>query len=88
MDAIVSTRKGDFVVKFFDDKVTFDNIKSLCSSLSKSRTRIFRVLCIAKDFEENLQSNELVDLIDKIPKYFKLDLIFEEEQGYSMLWID
>ena len=88
VDAIVSTKKGDFVVKFYDSKVTFDNIKSLCNSLSKSRTRVFRVLCIAKDFEENLQSNELVDMMDSLPKYFKVDLIFEEEQGYSMLWID
>lgn len=88
VDAIVSTKKGDFVVKFYDGKVTFDNIKSLCNSLSKSRTRVFRVLCIAKDFEENLQSNELVDMMDSLPKYFKVDLIFEEEQGYSMLWID
>ena len=88
VDAIVSTKKGDFVVKFYDEKVSFEKIKSLCNSLSKSRTRVFRVLCIAKDFEENLQSNELVDLMDSLPKYFKLDLIFEEEQGYSMLWID
>jgi len=88
VDAIVSTKKGDFVVKFFDNKVTYENLVSLCRSLSKSRTRVFRVLCIAKDFEENLQSNELVDLMDAIPKYFKLDLIFEEDQGYSMLWID
>ena len=88
VDVIVSTKKGDFVVKFFDEKVTFEHIKSLCNSLSKSRTRVFRVLCVAKDFEENLQSNELVDLMDSLPKYFKLDLIFEEEQGYSMLWID
>ena len=88
VDIVLSTKKGDFVVKFYDDKVTYDNIKSLCSSLSKTRSRIFRVLCIGKDFDENLQSNELVDLMDALPKYFKLDLIFEEDQGYSMLWID
>ena len=88
VDAIVSTKKGDFVVKFFNEKVTYEKIKSLCDSLSKSRTRIFRVLCIAKDFDESLQSNKLVDLMDNLPKYFKVDLIFEEDQGYSMLWID
>ena len=88
VDAIVSTKKGDFVVKFYDEQVNFENIKSLCNSLTKSRTRVFRVLCIAKDFDEKLQSQELVDLMDSLPKYFKLDLIFEEDQGYSMLWID
>ena len=88
IDAIISTKKGDFVIKFFDDKVTYDKIKELCSSLSKSRTRIFRVLFVARDFEEQLQSNQLVDMMDNLPKYFKTDLIFEEDQGYSMLWID
>lgn len=88
VDAIVPTKKGDFVVIFYDNVVSYSNLKSLCEDLSKSRERIFRVLCVAKDFESDLQTNQLVDLMDKLPKYFKLDLIFEEEQGYSMLWID
>ncbi|RDJ31165.1 MAG: hypothetical protein DWQ18_03710 [Crenarchaeota archaeon] len=88
VDAVVSTKKGDFIVKFYDKQVTFDDLSSLCSALAKGRSRVFRVLCIAKDFDDDLQSNKLVDLMDSIPKYFKLDLIFEEEQGYSMLWID
>jgi len=88
IDAIVPTKKGDFIVKFFDNVVTYDEIKSLCEKLSKSRARIYRVLCIAKDFQQELQTPKLVDLMDDLPAYFKVDLIFEEEQGYSMLWID
>ena len=88
IDAIVNTKKGDFIIKFFDNPVSFDDLKSLCEALSKTRARVFRVLCVAKEFDETLQSNKLVDLMDGLPKYFKLDLIFEEEQGYSMLWID
>jgi len=88
IDAIVPTKKGDFIVKFFDNVVTYDEIKSLCEKLSKSRSRIYRVLCIAKDFQQELQTQKLVDLMDDLPTYFKVDLIFEEEQGYSMLWID
>ncbi len=88
IDAIVPTKKGDFIVKFFDNVVTYDEIKSLCEKLSKSRARIYRVLCIAKDFQQELQTSKLVNLMDDLPTYFKVDLIFEEEQGYSMLWID
>ncbi len=88
IDAIVPTKKGDFIVKFFDNVVTYDEIKSLCDKLSKSRARIYRVLCIGKDFEQELQTQKLVDLMDELSIYFKVDLIFEEEQGYSMLWID
>lgn len=88
IDAIVSTSKGDFIVKFYDKTVSSSDIVSLVNVLSKSRDKIFRVLCVAKDYDEELQSNKLVDFMDKLPKYFKLDLIFEEESGYSMLWID
>lgn len=88
IDGIVSTKKGDFIVKFYDKKVSESDLKNLIKTLSKSRDKIFRVLCVAKDYDEDLQSNKLVGILDKIPKYFKLDLIFEEEHGYSMLWID
>ncbi len=88
IDGIVSTKKGDFIVKFYDKTVSESDLKNLVTILSKSRDKIFRVLCVAKDYEEDLQSNKLVGIMDKIPKYFKLDLIFEEEHGYSMLWID
>jgi len=88
IDGIVSTKKGDFIVKFYEKTVSESDLKNLVNILSKSRDKIFRVLCVAKDYEEDLQSNKLVGIMDKIPKYFKLDLIFEEEHGYSMLWID
>ena len=85
---IVSTKKGDFIVKFYDKSVNESDLKNLVQLLSKSRDKIFRVLCVAKDYDESLQSNKLVEIMDNLPKYFKLDLIFEEEHGYSMLWID
>ena len=88
IDGIVSTKKGDFIVKFYDKTVSESDLKNLVDILSKSRDKIFRVLCVAKDYEDDIQSNKLVDIMDKMPKYFKLDLIFEEEHGYSMLWID
>ena len=88
LDGVVSTKKGDFVVKFYDKSVSSSDLENLVKTLSKSRDRIFRVLCVAKDYEEDLQSNKLVNFMDNLPKYFKLDLIFEEDTGYSMLWID
>lgn len=88
IDGIVSTKKGDFIVKFYNKTVTESDLTNLVKILSKSRDKIFRVLCVAKDYDETLQSNKLVGIMDKLPKYFKLDLIFEEEHGYSMLWID
>jgi len=88
LDAVVATNKGEFIVKFYEKTVSFSDIQELVNALIKSRDRIFRVLCVSKDYDEEIQSNKLVDIMDKMPKYFKLDLIFEEDNGYSMLWID
>ncbi len=88
LDAVVATNKGEFIVKFYEKTVSFSDIQKLVNTLIKSRDKIFRVLCVAKDYDEEVQSNKLVDIMDKLPKYFKLDLIFEEDNGYSMLWID
>ncbi len=87
VDIIVATKKGDFIVKFFDD-VSIKTIEQFAQTLSKSNRRIFRVLCVAKNYDEELQSNQLSSLMQNLGLKFDIDLIFEEEQGYSMLWIN
>ena len=86
-DIVVATKKGDFVVKFFDE-VSFKTLDSFTQALSKSNKQIFRVLCVAKNYDEELQSNQLSSLMQKLSLKYNMDLIFEEEQGYSMLWIN
>jgi hypothetical protein len=83
----VATKKGDFIVKFFDD-ASIKAIEQFAQTLSKSNKRIFRVLCVAKNYDEELQSNQLSSLMQKLGMKFYMDLIFEEEQCYSMLWIN
>ncbi len=87
VDIVVATKKGDFIVKFFDN-VSFKTIDQFAQSLSKSNKQIFRALCVAKNYDEDLQSNQLSSLMQKLNLKYNMDLIFEEEQGYSMLWIN
>lgn len=87
IDVIVPTKRGDFIVKFFDD-VTSDALEQFTDDLSKSGKAIFRVLCIAKNYDEQLQSSQLSSFMQKLNLDFDMDLIFEDEQGYSMLWIN
>jgi hypothetical protein len=46
------------------------------------------VLCVAKNFDEELQSVSLATILQNLNLKFDMDLIFEDEQGYSMLWIN
>ncbi|MEM3064711.1 MAG: hypothetical protein QW177_04990 [Candidatus Nitrosotenuis sp.] len=87
VDILVPTKKGDFVVKFFDN-VSFSTLEQFANNVSKSGKMIFRVLCVAKNYDEELQSPQLSSLMQKLNLDFDMDLIFEEEQGYSMLWIN
>ncbi|MEO9310490.1 MAG: hypothetical protein ABI337_09415 [Nitrososphaera sp.] len=87
VDILVPTKKGDFIVKFFDN-VSFSTLEQFTNNISKSGKLIFRVLCVAKNYDEELQSSQLSSLIQKLNLDFDMDLIFEEEQGYSMLWIN
>lgn len=86
VDIIVPTKRGDFIVKFFDN-VTYETLEKFSYDVSKSR-RAFRVLCVAKNYSEELQSAQLATLMQKLNLDFDMDLIFEDEQGYSMLWIN
>jgi hypothetical protein len=87
VDIIVSTKRGDFVVKFFDN-LSFKTLQEFTENLSKSGKMIFRVLCVAKNFDDQMQSSQLSTLMQQLDLDFDIDLIFEEEQGYSMLWIN
>jgi hypothetical protein len=87
VDVLVSTKRGDFIVKFFDN-VSYKTLEEFANNLSKSGKMIFRVLCVAKNFDEEMQSSQLSSMMQKLNVDFDMDLIFEEEQGYSMLWIN
>jgi hypothetical protein len=87
VDILVPTKKGDFIVKFFDN-VSFSTLEQFTNNISKSGKLIFRVLCVAKNYDEDLQSSQLSSLMQKLNLDFDMDLIFEDEQGYSMLWIN
>jgi hypothetical protein len=87
MDVVVSTKKGYFAVKFFDS-VSKQTLEQFASNLSKSGKPFFRVLCVAKNFDEELQSVSLATILQNLNLKFDMDLIFEDEQGYSMLWIN
>jgi len=87
MDVVVSTKKGYFAVKFFDS-ISTQTLEQFAANLSKSGKPFFRVLCVSKNFDDELQSANLANILQNLNLKFDMDLIFEDEQGYSMLWIN
>jgi hypothetical protein len=53
-------------------------------------TEIFRVICVAKSYEHNFMNRESLErlMTEDLNANFPVDLIVEEEIGYSVLWVD
>ena len=89
-DLVLYTKDGKFIVKIFSETVKFDDIEELVDSIKNNfdEEKIFRVISLAPKYDKNFESNELVDFMSKLKRKFNLDLIIEEDKGYSIIWID
>jgi len=90
-DAVLETKEGDFIVKYFQDIVKFEDIEDLVDAVKSNfddGKQVFRVICLAKRYDKIFEIDELVDKMDELKRKFNLDLIIEQENGYSMIWID
>jgi hypothetical protein len=99
VDLLMKTGEGNFVVKDFKDKiVTVEVLKDFIRILiTKFRvktdfpphTDIFRVICVAKTYDDELLNRETLEklMTQELNTDFEIDLIVEESVGYSVLWV-
>lgn len=89
-DLVVNTSEGDFVVEFFKNILTFDKLERFVERVIHiyEKKDIFRLVCVAQEFDKVFYSDELPKKMPSLKRKFKLDLILEDEKGYSMVWID
>lgn len=90
IDLPLDNRTKILLVKFFDHKLQFDDLELLVKNVKKSfeKTSPFRVICIATEYDEIFKKDELIEKMEELDIKFKLDLIIEDEKGYSIIWID
>jgi hypothetical protein len=97
VDLALRIPDGYFIVKDFKDKVvSFEDLKYLVKILNREfremglpprRVNIFRLICVAKAYDEsflNVISERL--MTEELDASFKIDLIEEKKVGYSVLW--
>jgi hypothetical protein len=91
LDLVVKTPVGYFVVKDFKDKiVTLDDLRHLISVIeSKFKKNVFRIICVAKEYDESFLDRERLEglMMEKLKTNLNIDLLTQEEVGYSVLWI-
>ena len=99
VDLALNTPDGYFIVKDFKDKVvSLEDLRHLAKilghkfrnidPLATPRLDIFRVICVAKAYDEALLNETLEkQMTEQLKIKFKIDLILEEKVGYSVIWV-
>ncbi|MGB7661757.1 MAG: hypothetical protein WBL67_03390 [Nitrososphaeraceae archaeon] len=80
---------------FGDSVVTVDNLKELIMTISNKfrnkygRLDVFRVIVVARDYDQPFLNRESLEQMMKgeLKSKFDIDLIVEEQVGYTVLWI-
>jgi hypothetical protein len=92
LDLVLKTKHGGvFIVKYFGNKtVRFNDLNELIKIVKKkfgtkmwTESRSFRVICVAREYDSEI----LPKLKDLVTTENKIDLLVEEENGFSVLWV-
>lgn len=96
-DLVLGTKTGLFIIKIFDNPVTFDDIEKNIKALNIHQIgfkffgpkHIERVIFLSKSYDKFFDTSELVDKMKNLKRMYRLDLILEEDEyGYATVWVD
>jgi len=98
-DLSVNTSSGIFLVKITNEKVlTFQDIENTVKKIRKkmkitglgieAKGEIDRLIFLTKSFDETISKKELGEKITNLKRDYRIDIIKEEEYGYSTIWIN
>jgi hypothetical protein len=91
LDLVLETDSGLFIIKDFKDNVVkLNDLKQLLEVIDSAFKReIFRTICVAKRYDHPFLDREsLESLMEKnLKPDFPIDLLIEEEVGYTAIWI-
>ena len=91
-DLVLGTSTGYFVIRIINDKtITFEDVKSQVEGLQKkwfNKDILARFIILGKSFDKSFEEPELINQMKTLKKKFYVDLIVEDDFGYSTIWID
>ena len=99
-DLAQRTSTGFFIVKIINDKpLSFTDVEKELASfqkrvlvesagMSSSKDLVSRFIFLAKSYDDTFSENTLREKMKSLKRTFLVDLIKEDEYGYSTIWID
>ena len=93
---VLRTSMGLFLIKTVDDKWTLNDFKNLINNLNRKQfigkiiggMDLFRVVIVTNQFNDEYNTIEFKEKLSKIPRKYAIDIIYEDEYGYSIVSID
>ena len=84
----IETKDGRIGVMFFDEKLTFENLKEFIKKIKDGfNAEGDRIICVAKEFDQSFNDEDLEEKMDDFD-IAHVDILEEKENGYSIMWID
>ena len=89
-DLSIETELGYFIINFYD-KISLDEVKKISKKFSREKkgdVQIERVILVGREFEFDTEKQNMENMMMMVKRGIHLDIIKEDDNGYSTIWID
>jgi len=90
-DLGIKTSTGWYVIQFYEKLINFKDIEKIVKKFSLEKTiggEIQRVIIVGKEFDSSFEKEKLIENMYSLKRKIHVDIILEDEYGYSTVWID
>ena len=91
-DLGIYTSTGWYVVQFYENIVKFEDVEKIVKKFTLEKillgAEIQRIIIIGKNFDSSFDKEQLIKQMSLLKRKMYLDIILEDEYGYSTIWID
>ena len=91
----LETATGTFLLVIFKTTVKWENVEKMIKVNNRDQnvekllgSDIMRIIYLADEYDSFFESDDFVSKMKETKRKFKLDLIKEDNLGYSTIWID
>ena len=91
----LETATGTFLLVIFKTTVKWEDVEKMIKVNSRDQNvekliggNIMRIIYLADEYDSFFESDDFVSKMKETKRKFKLDLIKEDNLGYSTIWID
>ena len=90
-DLGIKTATGWYVIQFYSDIVKFSDIEEMAKKFSFDKAigaEIQRIIIVGTEFDSSFEKQTLEKKMIDLKRKLHLDIIQEDQYGYSTIWID